>query len=111
MSLHRRLAWSTSLHEIRSASPAVNTGALASHALAKIKAAQALDAAASRPLYVAGKFDLSAIMKLALADARRQQMHGLPASWKKTVAMTLRSAWSRAKCQRLVAERAKRAAA
>lgn len=110
MSLQRRLAWSTSMHQIRSSGPAAPGGAMASRALARLKADQALEVAARRPLYAGGKFDLSAIMQLALADARRQQMSGLPASWKKTLAMTLRSAWSQAKSQRLIAERAQRIA-
>ena len=100
MSFRRQLSWSTSLHDLTKAAPAVKGAVLAPRYLLRLRAADALHAAKSRPLVVAGRYDRAAIMQLAIADARDERARGSAGSWQRLLAMTLKSAWKAAKRQR-----------
>jgi hypothetical protein len=100
MSFRRQLSWSTSLHELRAAAPAVQGAVLAPRGLVRLRAAEALHTAKSRPLVVAGHYDRSAIMQLAIADARDERARGSASSWRHLLRMTLKSAWKAAQRQR-----------
>jgi hypothetical protein len=100
MSFRRQLSWSTSLHNLRAAAPAVKGAVLAPRGLLRLRAADALHSAKRQRLVAAGRYDRGAIMQLAIADARDKRARGSASSWPQLLRMTLKSAWKAAQRQR-----------
>ncbi|KLK90777.1 hypothetical protein AA309_23820 [Microvirga vignae] len=81
----------------------VAAGLLASVSLERARLDRLAKEAASRPLFVAGSFDRSAIMTAAIAQARLQRAKGNKASWSQLLASALKFACICAKQQRAFA--------
>jgi hypothetical protein len=104
MATIRKINWSTATRDMRNdrAKP-VASGFLASASLERARLDRLAKEAASRPLFVAGSFDRSAIMGAAIAQARLQRAKGNKASWSQLLSSALKFAWICAKQQRAFA--------
>ena len=97
MSLQRRLSWIAALRDIRDDRTKIPAGLLA--AKASINLTVRYD---RRPLFVAGKFDRSAIMRAAAKAAHLHQAR-YSCSWAEAMSVALKAAWGAAKLARHLA--------
>jgi hypothetical protein len=92
------------LHAMRSEPVAsYRTSAMVLASGAAARAEDAARALARIPLATAAGYDRSAIMRVALAEAREVRGHGSRKPWRVLIASALRSAWLRAKLARSLA--------
>lgn len=103
MTFQRQLNWTGAMRDLRAQRTPAKPGYLAARAIARAKAECELRAIRARPLVVDGAYDLSAIMRCALADARDQRARGVKAPFKVLLRSALRFVWMRAKMARAAA--------
>ncbi|MCJ2095872.1 hypothetical protein MKK67_25725 [Methylobacterium sp. J-072] len=97
MPLQRRLSWNAALRDVRDDRTKIPAGLLA--AKASIHLTVRYD---RRPLFVAGKFDRSAIMRAAAKAAHLHQAR-FGCSWADAMSVALKAAWGAAKLARHMA--------
>ena len=101
MSYRRKICWSSVMRDLRRdrAAP-TKMGGLFAASMQHARGIDARRAAHSRPLWVDGRFDLAAIMKAAVTEAKVQQTSPFCGRWQQLLRSSLRFAWARAKAER-----------
>lgn len=94
---NRRLSWNAALRDVRDDRAKIPAGLLAAKASVNLTAR--LD---RRPLFAAGKFDRSAIMRAA-AKAARLHQERFGGTWAQAMSVALTAAWGAAKLARHMA--------
>ncbi|CAA2161218.1 hypothetical protein MBRA_06378 [Methylobacterium brachiatum] len=97
MSLQRRISWNAALRDIRDDRAKIPTGLLA--AKASINLTVRYD---RRPLFAAGQYHRTAIMRAATKAARLHQDR-FDCTWAEAMSVALKAAWSAAKMARHMA--------
>lgn len=85
------------MHQMRQERLQTQANLPSSRPLLRARAVDALRMVSDRPLVVQGRFDNSAIMKLAIAAASKDRAFGAQASWRRLLGAALKFAWARAK--------------
>jgi hypothetical protein len=101
MTHRRQISWSLAMRDLRRdrAAP-TKMGGLSAAAMQHARALDARRAAHRQPLWADGRFDLSAIMKAAVTEAKVQQTLPGCGRWQQLLRSSLRFAWARAKAER-----------